>query len=176
MLSHLFRVGFILLWHSLLKKKLAAGELHRQRLRAWPWRCDTYRHVNNATVLRLAEDSRWAWTVACGLFGRSVKERWMFLVGGVDVIYRRSIPLMASFEVKNRVVGADETWLYLSQEFVLPSGKVAARVLLRATIKSRGQTVRPSTVLSEVGIEVPASRADVQAMKALGALQLAEIS
>lgn len=176
MLWYILRVGVILLWHRVLKRATPAGEPFRKRLRAWPWRCDAYLHLNNAVYLRLAEDVRWAWTAQSGLLRHSLSEHWMFLVGGVDLIYRRPIPLMSSFEVVSSIVGADGRWLFFAQEFVLPSGKVAARALVRATIQSSGEIVRPESVLGLIGAEIPSPGADIEPMKAMAEAQLNAIA
>lgn len=175
MLWYLLRVGILVLWHRWLEKPADPKEPFRLQRRAWPWYCDAYRHLNNAVYLRLAEDARWAWTARTPLFGLAVSSGWRFLVGGADLIYRREIPLLSRFEIVSRVIGADERWIYMAQEFVLPSGAIASRVLIRAMIRSRQGAVSPVDVAAAAGFSVPERNEEIERMQALGESQLAAI-
>lgn len=175
MVWYVLRVGFLLLWHRLVGKPAPSNEAFRVRMRAWPWLCDAYRHLNNAAYLRLAEDARWAWTARTPLLKRALADRWLFLVGGADVLYRREIRLMSPFEIVSRVIGADERWLYFSQEFVLPDGRVACRVLVRAMVRASRGSVSPEEVAAATGVAIPKGSQEVERMRALADLQLAAI-
>ncbi len=172
MIGYTLRVGSLLLRHATFGPRAITDEPFRIQMRAWPWHCDAYRHLNNAVYLRLAEDARWAWTARTPLLKQAMSGRWMFLVAGADIVYRHPIPLMSSFEIVCRVEGADERWLYFSQEFVLPSGRSACRILIRAMIKSPQGSVDPQKVLGLTGISCPASGVEIEHMKALSEAQL----
>lgn len=175
MVWYVLRVGFLLLWHHLVGRPAPSNEAFRVRMRAWPWLCDAYRHLNNAAYLRLAEDARWVWTARTPLLKRALSDRWLFLVGGADVLYRREIRLMSPFEIVSRVIGADERWLYFSQEFVLPDGRVACRVLVRAMVRSPAGAVTPAEVAAVAGATIPQANPEVEHMRNLADLQLAAI-
>lgn len=147
-------------------------EPFRLTMRAWPWHCDAYRHLNNAVYLRLAEDARWAWTARTPLLKHALANRWVFLVGGADVVYRRPVDLMSTFDLVCRVVGADDRWLYFSQEFILPSGKSACRILVRAMVRGKKGQVSPHEVLRLSGFAIPENSEELEHMKKLADVQL----
>jgi acyl-CoA thioesterase FadM len=175
MIGYTVRVGSLLLWHASTGKRAVPDEAFVVRMRAWPWLCDAYRHLNNAVYLRLAEDARWAWTARTPLLKYAIKRRWAFLVGSADVVYRRPIGLMKEFDLVCRLEGVDERWLYFSQEFVLPSGKSACRILVRAMIRGPEGPVSPDEVLSLVGMTAPKASEELQKLKALGDAQIAKM-
>ena len=145
------------------------------RLRAWPWHCDAYRHLNSASYLRLAEYARWAWGARTPWLKRAMSDGWVGLVGGVDVVYRRPIPLMSAFEVVCRVTGADERWLFISYEFVLPNGQIACRALARLQFRSRKGIVAPEEAARVAGIPIPEKSSEIDLVRVLAESQLATI-
>lgn len=173
MITYTLRVGALLLKHATLGAQVNPDEPFRLKMRAWPWHCDAYRHLNNAVYLRLAEDARWAWTARTPLLRHAMAQRWIFLVGGADVVYRRPVNVMSTFDLVCRVVGADERWLYFSQEFVLPSGKTACRILVRAMVRGKHGQVAPLDVLQKSGFSVPEPSEELEHMKRLAEVQLA---
>lgn len=82
---------------------------------------------------------------------------------------------MSPFEIVSRVIGADERWLYFSQEFVLPDGRVACRVLVRAMVRASRGSVSPEEVAAATGVAIPQGSQEVERMRALADLQLAAI-
>src|SRR5690606_8019230 len=175
MFWYLLRVTCLLLWNSFVGRRADPEQPFVVRTRAWPWHCDAYFHLNNAAYLRLAEDARWAWTARTPLFRRALRGRWSFIVGGVDLIYRREVPLMSSFDNARRILGGHDRWMYFSQAFHLPDGTIACRALVRALVRSPQGLVSPQEVASVVGVQLPGPGPDVEQMKALAKVQLAAL-
>jgi acyl-CoA thioesterase FadM len=176
MISYVARVGSLVAWHALTGKPADGNEPFRIKMRAWPWYCDAYLHMNNASYLRVAEDARWAWLAKTRLLKRSLSERWLWLLGGADLIFRREIPLMSPFEVVSQVIGADQRWLYVSQEFVLPDGKMAGRLLIREMVRSRKGLISPEEVAAAGGLVIPNAGEDVEHLRTIGESQLAVVN
>jgi acyl-CoA thioesterase FadM len=176
MIAYVARVGSLVGWHALTGKPVAGSEPFRIKMRAWPWYCDAYLHMNNASYLRAAEEARWAWLAHTALLKRSFAERWLWLLGGADLIFRREIPLLSPFEIVSRVIGADERWLYVSQEFVLPDGKLAGRLLLREMVRSKKGVVSPQEVAAAGGLVIPEAGEDVAQLRRIGDSQLAAVN
>ncbi len=172
MIGYALRVGGVLLRHASLGPRAIAGEPFVLHARAWPWLCDAYLHVNNAAYLRLAEEARWAWSARTPVLRHSLKNGWAFLVGGADVVYRRPITLMSAFQIVSSIEGIDERWLYFSQQFLLPSGETACRILLRATVRSREGTVAPKDVLALTGDIAKEPSEELQQLRSLADSQL----
>ena len=91
--------------------------------------------------------------------------------------YRREIPHLASFELTTESGGFDGDWLYCQQTFRLEDGRVAARGLVRAAVRHRGERRPPSFLLERAGIDVrPTPLSDeVQAWIAMTAYTMDEI-
>lgn len=176
MLTYALRLSSLLAWHAWVEEPADPTKPFHIRARAWPWLCDAYRHLNNAAYLRLAEDARWAWIARTPLLRRALSHHWSFLVMSADVLYRREIPLMASFEIVSRVIAADERSLYFSQEFVLPNRQIACRVLIRAIIRSKQGIIAPAEVAAVAGITIPEAALDVERIRALADSQLAAVN
>lgn len=172
MIGYSLRVGTLLLKNAILGPRAVPGEPFVVSMRAWPWLCDAYRHLNNSVYLRLAEDARWVWTAKTPLLRASMNERWVFLVGGADIVYRRPVPLMSKFDVVSCVEGADDRWIYFSQKFVLPSGKSACRILLRAMIREPNGPVPPQDVFAVTGHVPPPPSEEIARLTALSDEQL----
>lgn len=176
MISYVARVGSLVAWHALTGKAVDNKLPFRIQMKAWPWYCDAYFHMNNASYMRVAEDARWAWLAQSPLLKRSLSERWLWLLGGANLIFRREIPLMSSFEVVSQVIGADQRWLYVSQEFVLPNGKMAARLLIREMVRSRKGIISPVDVAAAGGFVIPDASEDVEHLRTIGDSQLAVVN
>lgn len=123
--------------------------------RAWTPYCDQNLHLNNAHYLTFMDYGRIAWLTRIGLMKVVVKERIPLLLGGSAVTYRREIPHLAPFELTTRSAGFDEDWLYCEQTFRLEDGRVAARGLVRAAVRYRGERKPPAFLLERAGIEAP---------------------
>jgi acyl-CoA thioesterase FadM len=140
---------------------LSLFETTTQTLRAWPWLCDSLGHINNARYLDLASWGRIEWLARAGLLRPSVRKRFSPIIAATSVVYRRSIPRMASFSLETRLAGFDARWLYHEQTFLLGAeagGKTAARVLARLQIQQHGKGVNPEQALQAVGLELPSTR------------------
>ncbi len=82
---------------------------------------------------------------------------------------------MSPFDVVCHLEGADDRWLYFSQEFVLPSGETACRILLRAMIRGPKGTVAPQEVLELTDMSLPSPSGELEMLKQLGEAQLSKI-
>jgi acyl-CoA thioesterase FadM len=130
----------------------------QQPLRAWPWLCDSLRHINNARYLDLLGYGRLYWLLTHGLFRAVLKQRMSFMVAGVGGIYRRQIPRMAEFVLNTRVAAYDERWLYFEQVFVLGArgeGPIAARFLARGQLHMRRKALAPRAAIELCGGALP---------------------
>jgi acyl-CoA thioesterase FadM len=130
-------------------------------MRAWPWLCDAYGHINNARYLDLTSTARLQWLVSVGAIRRVIANRYSFLVAGVAAVYRRPIPRLATFRVATRVAAYDQRWVCYEQVFLLGAGsegQVAARFLTRGQLRNPGGALPPEEGLRKLGLEVPSER------------------
>jgi acyl-CoA thioesterase FadM len=175
MLLHALRVVSLLVVQS-LRPKVDASRPFINGFRAWPWHCDSNLHINNARYLFFMEQARWAWSLRTGLLRRVFQRRWNFLVAGVSIVYRRPLPWWRAFSVRTSLIAASDPWLYVEHDFVDADGKVAARAVVRATVRRREGAVPVAEVLEGLlGITAPAS-AELTALDQLTRHHLARIN
>jgi acyl-CoA thioesterase FadM len=126
---------------------------------------DVNLHVNNASLLLLAEFSRWNMSAMTGLLTPAVKNRWMFLIGSQAVRYRHEIKFMEKFDIRTQVIAYDEKgWFWFHHRFFIAdknkgnttdhhNNVLAAHVLSRILVKNMKtrKTVLPTELLKTIG-------------------------
>lgn len=105
---------------------------------------------------------------ATGILTQALKKRRVFLVASQAIRYRHAIPPFRPYEIRTRLVFADDAWVYFLHQFQCPTtGKLYAEGLARVTVRERGQKVSAAAMLAEVGdrahelSELPAEMPDV---------------
>lgn len=116
----------------------------RIALRVWPNDLDFNFHMNNGRYLTIMDLGRVDMMARTGIAGTVLKRRWMPVVTGVTIRYRRSLGLFRRFHLETRLAGWDEHFLFLDQRFVIAdgpdAGTEAASARVRATFVDRGRT------------------------------------
>jgi acyl-CoA thioesterase FadM len=128
----------------------------RIRMRVWPNDIDFNFHLNNSRYLRCMDYGRIHIMTVNGLLASAIRERWMPLVGSVDVTYRRSLDLFAPFELCTRTLCWDERWIYMEQSFHSKAG-LAAVAWVKGLFRSRQGNIPPQAVVDLVspGLQSP---------------------
>ncbi|MEN9787224.1 MAG: hypothetical protein RLZZ299_2488 [Pseudomonadota bacterium] len=122
--------------------------------RVMPGDLDVNGHVNNGRYLTLMDLGRLDLTVRSGLWRLVVRRRWMPVVAGAMVRFKRELRLGATARLHTRVVGWDERWFWL--EHRIESGeRLAAVALLRACFKGPDGTVPAADVARAMGFQGP---------------------
>ena len=114
--------------------------------------CDQNLHLNNAHYLTFMDYGRIGWLTRNGLMKHVVAARIPLLLGGVTIAYRREVPLGATFTLRTESAGWDTDWLYCAQTFVLADGRPAARGLVRAAVRHKGERKSPAFLLERLGV------------------------
>ena len=121
----------------------------RIRMRVWPNDIDFNFHLNNSRYLSCMDYGRIHMMAACGILAPAIKERWMPLVGSVDITYRRSLDLWASFELRSRTLCWDEKWIYMEQSFSSQDG-LAAVAWVKGLFRSKEGNIPPQSIVDLV--------------------------
>lgn len=106
-------------------------------------------HLNNARYLSVMDYGRMHLLARGGLLKPILKERWVPIVGGVWITYRRSLALSAPYELATRLVCWDSRWFYMEQTFTGTNGLVAVGWVKGALLGPSG-AVSPQSVLELV--------------------------
>ena len=119
------------------------------RMRVWPNDIDFNFHLNNSRYLSCMDYARIHMLAANGILTHALQERWIPLVGSVDVTYRRSLDLFAAFELRSRTLCWDEKWIYMVQSFHSKSG-LAAVAWVKALFRNKQGNIPPQSIVDLV--------------------------
>ena len=152
---------YLRLIRTLVAALLARARLHPLdesvlRMRVWPHDLDLNMHMNNGRYLTLMDLGRADLLARAGLLSVVLRQKWMPVVAGVTIRFRRSLAPFDRFTLRTRLVGWDARWLYLEQRF-LRGDEVIAVAAVRAAIKRRGGTVPVEEVIAASGVVVEGS-------------------
>ena len=167
-----FRMTKILLLTWIWRRPFALTDVSRLKFRVWPLDLDMNFHVNNGRYLALMDLGRVDLMVRAGVFRKAIRRGWTPVVASIHITFRHSLYLWQHFHLRTKVVGWDEKWFYIEQDFSA-GGKLAARALVKAALRTRGGTVPTNEVLALAGfgpgtpvIELPKEWADLVAADA----------
>ncbi len=121
-------------------------ETARITMRVWPNDLDLNFHLTNSRYLALMDLARVDMLARAGHLRVLLKARWMPVVTGVTIRYRRSLAPFQKFHLETRLTGWDEHFLFLEQRFLIASGpgagELAASAEVRAAFVEKGSPPR----------------------------------
>jgi acyl-CoA thioesterase FadM len=123
-------------------------DTHTLRLRVLPNDLDTNLHMNNGRYLTLMDLGRVDLMIRTGLFRAIMREKWMPVIAGVSMVYRRSLDPFEAYRLETRALGWDERWFYMEQTFFNAKGELAARGFVKAAFLKGGQRL-PVTAITQ---------------------------
>ena len=118
--------------------------------RAWPWDIDPWKDLNNGRILTLFDLGRIQLAQRTGLNAALMRNRWGIVVAGNTTRYRKRITMMQRFEMRTRVVGWDNRFVYMEQS-MWREGECCNHILIRGAITSRAGIVPPVDVVAAMG-------------------------
>ena len=121
------------------------------RMRVWPTDLDLNLHMNNGRYLSIMDIGRLDLIMRVGLFGRMARDGIRPVVGNVQIVYRRSLAPFQRFHLSTQLVGWDEKWTYLRQQFHDDTGAVCADAYVRALFVRRGVKLTSADLSALVG-------------------------
>ncbi len=121
----------------------------RIHMRVWPNDIDFNFHLNNSRYLTCMDYGRIHMMAANGILTHAVRARWIPLVGSVDITYRRSLDLFATFELRTRTICWDEKWFYMEQSFHAKAG-LAAVAWVKGLFRSKEGNIPSQAVVDLV--------------------------
>jgi acyl-CoA thioesterase FadM len=148
-----FRLFWVLFktWGAPRSRILDTSEV---RFRTWFTDLDMNLHMNNGRFLSLMDIGRFDLVARPGLLRTIFRNRWMPLVAGVNIVFRRPLAPLQKFVLRTRIVGWDDRWIYFEQLFLVGT-TIHAKALVKATIKEKGGTIPTSRLLAMLGEDLP---------------------
>lgn len=132
---------------------LAITETHVTTLRILPGDIDPWRELNNGRTLTLYDLGRMPFAARSG-FARLLREkRWGLTVAGSVMRYRKRLTIFKKIELRSRVMGTDERFLYIEQSMWLPDGTCANAGVIRSAVIANRKMVPMDEVRTALGIE-----------------------
>ena len=109
--------------------------------RVLPSDCDIFRHMTNSRYLAVMDLGRMDLLERSGFWDQLQAKGWYPVVAGQTINYRRSLKPLQKYQVKSRVVGVDDRWVYAEQTFTAKD-EVYARAFIRIRfLKKEGGAV-----------------------------------
>ncbi|KAK9480576.1 hypothetical protein V1514DRAFT_324836 [Lipomyces japonicus] len=119
--------------------------------------CDLNLHKSNSTYFSDLDIART--DLIAGLFHKWINDvkrkenRWPYVaLAGVVSLFRREIKPYSKFNIKSRVIGWDEKWIFVLSRFETPKGKLIATCVSKYVFKLGRKTVPPKDVLDHCGM------------------------
>lgn len=140
-MSILFRTIWVVI-AAFLNRGLAIEGVSVLRQIVWPIDLDINIHMNNARYLAVMDLGRIDWIIRTGVWRLMQRHKMAPIVGGSMVRYRRSLLPFQSFQLRTRLLGWDERWIYVEQ--VMESkGSIACIAVQRTGFTEAGKLVPP---------------------------------
>src|SRR5438874_1443660 len=134
-----FRIVLLII-KNVFRRRVGVLDESLMRLRVWPTVMDLNFHLNDGRYMSLAGLARVDLMLRSGLLRRAVKRGWYPVVASAIVRYRREIKWMEKFELRSRIVGWDDKWVYFEHRFE-KNGDLAAIVYARGVMRNRSGAV-----------------------------------
>lgn len=118
----------------------------------WPWDLDFWMELNNGRTLTLYDLGRVTLGQRVGLLKLLSRKKWGLTVAGSSARYRKRVRIFQKFEMRSRLVGWDEKFMYLEQS-MWRKGACTSHVLIRSAITDENGLVRIERVTDAMGID-----------------------
>ncbi|MCK8463977.1 thioesterase family protein [Aliiroseovarius sp. S1339] len=135
-------------------KPLPITGTHVSHHMCWPWDIDLWRELNNGRTLTLYDLGRIPLAGRTGLSRMLIKNRWGLTMAGASVRYRKRIRTFVRFEMRSRVVGWGDRFIYVEQSMWL-HGECANQIVYRSAVTDRNGIVPTARVVEALGYGGP---------------------
>ena len=115
--------------------------------------CDIFLEMNNGRILTIYEFGRWQLSQRTGLLAALRERGWGFSVAGASIRYRKRLLPFERFEMRTRVLGWDERFLYMEQGMYKASGECASHCLFRTAVVSQHRAVPTQELSAMLGLD-----------------------
>lgn len=150
-----FRVAKEIIKHR-SSPPLGLFDTHVSHHLCWPWDLDVWMEMNNGRTLTLFDLGRMGHGVRAGIFPVLRREGWAMAVAGASVRFRKRVRAFQRLEMRTRIIGWDDKFVYMEQRMA-HRGETTAHLLLRAAITDADGLVRSDRWLAAFD-PVPAPR------------------
>lgn len=124
------------------------------RFRVWPSDLDPLMHMNNGRYLTIMDLGRADAILRSGLRRRLASHHVYPVVASEMIRFRESLPLLARFELRTRLLGWDDRSFYIHQRFTRRGRDVAVALVRVRFLRRAGGTIAAPDVAALVAPDV----------------------
>jgi acyl-CoA thioesterase FadM len=151
----LFRFLLVMLLSRFRRRIAPLGEA-RLRFTVLPTDCDLNFHLNAGRYISFMDVARVELLGRMRLFRKVIKAGWRPINGGMIIRYRRSILPFERFDLRSRVIGWDEKWIYF-EHILERNGELCAIANARGLFRHGKRSIPPGEMAEMLGISDPSS-------------------
>jgi len=134
------------------KPAFGTFDTHHLALTCWPVDIDGYMEMNNGRILTLYDLGRTGIAYRTGLMQTLMSNRWGLVVAGSSIRYRSRVTLFQRVDLRTRVLGWDDRFLYMEQG--MWRGETCCNHgLIRAAMTEKGRMMSPARVAETMAID-----------------------
>jgi acyl-CoA thioesterase FadM len=123
------------------------------RFTALPHDCDLNFHLNAGRYVSFMDVARIELIGRVRFIGPMLRRKWRPVAGGAVLRFRKSVLPFERFDIRSRVIGWDEKWIYV-EHIVEKDGEFCAIGHMRTVIRSKQGTVPPAEVLAAMNFNI----------------------
>ena len=151
-MNHIFRLVYLLITAP-FKQKIQFDDTSVTSFRVWFTDLDVLMHMNNGVYLSLLDLGRVDFMIKTGGFKKVNKKGMYPVVASEGVKFKRSLRLFQKFEIKTKMSGWDERFVYLEQSF-WSKGKLHAKAVIKGKfLKKSGEKVDSAELIEVMGYQ-----------------------
>ncbi|MBT8142303.1 MAG: thioesterase family protein [Gammaproteobacteria bacterium] len=159
-----------------IKDNISASAECCVSFRVKPWDCDPNWHMTNSRYFTYMDYARFWRYFHMGVFKDVfIKKKWMPMAVSQEITYIKDISPLEKFEVRSKLAGWDEKYVYMAQDFYGKKG-LCAKAMIRGVFVHNKKPVSIEKVMQAFGSppQVEAYRERITAWKRVLELKKAE--
>jgi acyl-CoA thioesterase FadM len=138
---------------ALFRSRISLLDSSELRFRVLPTDLDINIHMTNARYLSFMDLGRTDLMFRAGMLKMVRREKWMPVVGHIDIKFRRPLSPFQRFSLKSRLLYWDEKWLYLEQKLESARGVHSVAIVRGLFIDRNGVAVPSRKLLDQMGYQ-----------------------
>jgi acyl-CoA thioesterase FadM len=123
-------------------------------MRVWPNDLDMNVHMNNGRYFSAADIGRIDWWLRTGLWNKAIMHGLRPMAGDANAKFSRALQAFERFEIRSRLLGWNEKWMFAEHRFV-QADAIVATVVVRYLWHGKGRKHSPTEVLALIGFDEP---------------------
>ena len=145
---------FIVVVHAFFRPKVGFFDQSSVRFRVLPTDLDLNFHMTNSRYLSVMDLGRTDHLIRTGHVSFFLKKKWQAVLGSSNIRFRRALNIFQVYDLKTKVIGLDDRWIYIEQRFE-SKGELVAYAVVRAVFINKRGRVQIHQVLKDLHLENP---------------------